>query len=201
MSRWFVLVLSLARCVSAQPTCADPTNGRDTTCQSDSQCWDNSRTITEVIWSLHDQCKTCTFAQQKSVIVQNTEIVTFKTDGTFPREQNLNIYKVNDLDALRDCDISGVSLLGRVAPVPADGSGSPFGHNFSLDVTSDLTPGVNYFLALDTVGSDRSGISDNCQQGARLIVYQGDFDCGDTGSPCSDNGPCVFSHDSSSFEC
>ena len=160
MSRWFVLVLSLARCVSAQPTCADPSNGRDTTCPSDSQCWDNSLTTTEVIWFLQDQCQTCTFAQQKSVIVQNTETVSFKTDGTFQREQNLNIYKVNDLDALRDCDsgISGVSLLGRIVPVPADGSGPPLGHTFSLDVTSQLSPGVNYFLALDTVGSDTSGI-------------------------------------------
>ena len=193
--------MSLACCVSAQPTCSDPTNGRDTTCPSDSQCWDNSRTTTEVIWSLHDQCKTCTFAQQKSVIVQNTDTVSFKTDGTFQREQNLNIYRVYDLHALRDCDVSAVSLLGRVAPVPADGSGPPFVHTYSLDVTSGISSGVNYFLALDTGGSATSGIPDNCQQGARLIVYQGGFDCGDIGSPCSDNGSCVFSHDSSSFEC
>ena len=199
MIKWCVLLLILFVRGHALPTCADPTNGADTTCPPSSQCWDNAKTATTVTWSLHDQCLECTVAQQKSVIVQNTETVIFKTDGTFQRDNVLVIYKVNSLIELQNCDISGATQIGNLAPDPVPGTGPPPAP-ISVDVTNQISPGVNYFISIDA-GDPSSTIPSSCEQGARLIIYEGSFDCGDVNSPCSNVGPCVFDHDSSNFKC
>jgi hypothetical protein len=186
----------------ALPTCTNPKDGADTTCPASSQCWDKDKTATLVTWSLHNQCAICTFAQQKPVVVQDTEQVTFETDGTFQRDDNLEVYKVNSLDEMKACDISSATLLGRIAPLPVIGIGDPpAGHEFSLDVTHSIEYGSNYFISLHAGDSDANSVPSNCEQGARLTVYKGRFDCKDVNNPCDDVGPCVFNHALSDFKC
>jgi hypothetical protein len=137
------------------------------------------------------------FAQQKSVVVLQGETLIFETDGTFQRNQTLQVYKVSTSAALEGCSISDATLVGHLDPLS-----QPGGVSF-LDVTDLITHGPNYFLSVHASDStsNTSEFPSNCEQGARLIVYKGTFSCGDNNSPCSNAGPCVFDVKSSNFEC
>ena len=191
------LVLSaLAACGMAVPSCSDPEEAANSSCPSSNQCWDNALSNTAIIvtWSLHGQCEQCTFAKQNDVIVQNTvEDVLFGTDGTFQRNSSLEIYKVNNPLQMRECDISEASMLGVLEPT-----------GYLLSVQDYLANGANYFISLHSQDSDSINdmIPNNCEQGARMIIYKGTFDCGsDMALPCRSRGPCVFDHKSHNFTC
>lgn len=191
------------------PSCSDPDDGADTSCPPSSLCWSSGHVIsaTMVTWSLHDQCHECTFPRQNDAIIAPRTIdVYFRTDGTFQRDPRLEIYKVNDLQQLKDCDISEATLVGRIASNPASGSGPPpSGYTFILRVSGNLTPGANYFVSLHAGDSiSNPMIPNNCEQGARLIVHRlHSSTCGYNQNPalCSNRGPCLFDWESQEFHC
>ena len=209
-----VCLLALANSDDAH--CHDPVNSRNTNCPIGSQCWNGDQTETTVVWSLYNQCEKCLFAQQNSIVVQETDReVLFMTDGSFQAYPNLKVWQVESREAMRLCDIVSTSAIyiGGLAPVPAtptppiEGTGTPpppippLEHSFSLDVRTQLLPGPNFFFAFDPDLPGDQSFPNSCEQGARLVVYLGQFECGSHNASCNNRGPCVFSQESSSFVC
>ena len=216
-----VLLLVHFRLSSGQPTCANPESAANTTCPFGSQCWDEILTgkPTINVWSLHRTHEVPSesirwlqwylidkyfndnahyvrpFAQQPAKVVQDGELVHFTTDCSFQRDPNLEIWKVTDLKAFEECSLSGATLVGRVAGPQPNGVPIPAGHTQTLNVTSHVVDGANYFIAKRQDGGGDTTIPTNCEQGARLLIYKSDFRCGAyPAQPCSGRAPCVFGH-------
>ena len=215
---------------NSNPIVSDPDTAANTTCPDGQRCWDEGKTGDNVtyIWSLYktedavsDFAKTLfwrlrnrwhrgggvfiqPFPQQPLLFIQNGVNVRFETDYTFQKNGNLEVYKVKNIEAYENCDILGGTLVGRIAGKQPFGNPTPKpNHVFTLDVSSTLTSGANYYISVHTEGSGHPSVPENCQQGARLLVYQGDFVCGSNRKvPCNDRAPCAFDlRDSLHYKC
>lgn len=184
--------------------CHDPVNSSNTSCPNGSQCWNGDQTGTTSVWSLSNQCQKCLFAQQNFIVVQETDReVLFTTDGSFQLYPNLKIWQTVSNESMRLCELERASYIGGLVPIPVTtpAPAPPLNHSFFLDVRPQLLPGPNFFFAFDPDVPEDPFLPNSCEQGARLVVYLGQFECGSPDTPCNNHGPCVFGSELSTFVC